>query len=100
MLAYQAVALFERLGGVALLGNGAIRPVGGGGGFVVERYSLIGGMMPQEVGSDVSEAQARPRSSLFLLPEDPDVELLAIFLAPFQPTCCHALFHDDNGLNL
>lgn len=52
------------------------------------------------VGSEVSETQARPRSSLFLLPDDPCVELPAISPALFLPTCCHAPFHDGHGLNL
>lgn len=44
MLAPQAVALFERLGGVALLGTGAIWMVMGCG-FVVGGHGLIGGIM-------------------------------------------------------
>jgi hypothetical protein len=33
-----------------------------------------------------------------LLPADPDVELSAL-PEPSLPECCHASYHDDNGLN-
>ena len=42
-------------------------------------------------------AQARPLS-LFLLPDDHDVELSAISPAPCLPKCCHASGQDDNEL--
>jgi hypothetical protein len=39
------------------------------------------------VGFEVSEAQARPNVTLFLLPADPDVELSAPFPAHCLPVC-------------
>ena len=54
-----------------------------------------------ESGFEVSEAQVWPVwHSLFLLPANPDVELVATSPAPCLPACCHASHHDDNGLNL
>jgi hypothetical protein len=52
------------------------------------------------VGFEVSDAQARPSVSLFLLPANLDVEFLVPSLAPYLPVCHHAFHHDDNGLNL
>jgi hypothetical protein len=37
--------------------------------------------------------------TLFLLPADLDVELLALSLVPDLPACYHALSHDNTGLN-
>jgi hypothetical protein len=56
--------------------------------------------MSPGVGFEVSEAQARPSVTLFLLPADPDVGLSAISTASSLPSCCHVFYHDDNGLNL
>ena len=42
--------------------------------------------------------QVRSSVSLFLLPEDLDVELSAIFSTPSLPVYCHAPCHDDKGL--
>ena len=36
--------------------------------------------------------------SLFLLPANPEVEVSAIFPAPYLPAYYHASCHDDNGL--
>jgi len=52
------------------------------------------------VGFEVSDAQARPHVSLFLLPADQDVELEAPSPAPCLPARCHISHHDYNGLNL
>jgi hypothetical protein len=52
------------------------------------------------VGFGVSDTQARPTVSPFLLAEDLDVELSSVTLAPCLPACSHASRHDGNGLNL
>jgi hypothetical protein len=41
-----------------------------------------------------------PVSLFFLLPADPDVELLTPSLAARLPACHHASRHDDNRLKL
>ena len=43
--------------------------------------------MSLEVGFEVSKVQARPISSLFLLPVDLDVEFSAPGPAPYLPMC-------------
>jgi len=53
-----------------------------------------------EVGFEVSEAQARPCLTLFLLPPDPDVELSSNCPAPCLPSYCLASHYDETGLNL
>ena len=65
-------------------------PIGSG---TVRRYGLVGcglgeGSMSLGVGFEVSNAQARPSVTLFLLPEDPDVELSA----PLQHHVCLSCF--------
>jgi len=45
------------------------------------------------------EAQDTPSGSLFLLPDDPEVQLSATSLAPRVPACHHASCHDDSRLN-
>lgn len=64
--------------GVALLGSV----------ILLKKVSLVRGY-------EVSKTQARPSVILFLLPDDPDVELSASFPAPCLPTCCHVSFHGD-----
>lgn len=49
---------------------------------------------------EVSEAQAKSRVTLFLLLDNPELELSAIFLALCLPACCHASGHENNKLNL
>jgi hypothetical protein len=50
---------------------------------------------------EVSNAQARPHSvTLFLLPDNPDVELLALSKTSCVLVCHHASHHDEHGLNL
>jgi hypothetical protein len=51
------------------------------------------------VGCVVSEVQPRLCGShlLFLLPENPDVELLTTFPAPYLPACCHASYLDNSA---
>ena len=50
-----------------------------------------------EAGFEVSDAQAKSSVAvLFLLPEDPDVELSATSPAP----CLPIYYHDDDPLNL
>jgi hypothetical protein len=51
----------------------------------IRRYSLVGvgvaslgGSVSLEVGFEVSEAQARPSGSIFLLPADADAELICL----------------------
>ena len=56
--------------------------------------------MSLRVGFGASEAQARQSGSLFLLPADPDAELLAPSPAPHLPAHLHVPHHDDNGLTL
>lgn len=55
------------------------------------------------VGFEVSDAQTRPSvtlSSRYIL-IDPDVELSAMSLASYLPTCYYTSHHDINGpLNL
>lgn len=55
-----------------------------------------------EVGFEVSCGQATlsVAHSLFLLPEEQDVELSAPFLTPTPPACHHAFCPGSNGLNL
>jgi hypothetical protein len=52
------------------------------------------------VGFGVSNAQARPSVSVFLLPVDPDVELSATSPAPCLPACQHVSCLADIGLKL
>ena len=52
------------------------------------------------LGFEVSEAQARPSISLFLLPDNLDVELSAPLPAPCLPVCHHASHYDHKRLNL
>ena len=49
---------------------------------------------------EVSNAQARPLVTLFLLPADLDVELSDTSPAPSLLAYHHASHHDNNGLNL
>jgi hypothetical protein len=63
------------------------------------RCGLVGRSVSQRVASEISETQARPSVTLFLLSADPDVELLANFPVPCLLTYHHASYHDDNGLN-
>lgn len=63
------------------------------------RCGLVRGSVWLEVGSEVKEAHAKSRVSLFLLPLDPDVEL-STSLAPCLPVCHYALGRDHNELNL
>lgn len=50
------------------------------------------------VDFEVSEAQARPSDSLFVLSADLDVELSAPCPAPCLPEGHHAPHHDNTGL--
>lgn len=47
-------------------------------------------------GFKVSNAQARSNETFTFLLE---VELSAIFVAPYMPACCYSSRHDDNGLD-
>ena len=40
-------------------------------------------------GFGVSNAQAKPSRSLFLLPANPNVKLLTASVVPCLPSCCH-----------
>lgn len=51
------------------------------------------------VGSEVSEAQARPSVSLYRLDADPDVGFLVPSPAPSLPACSYTPHHDDNELH-
>jgi hypothetical protein len=51
------------------------------------RRGVVGGSVSLEVGFEVSKVQARPISSLFLLPVDLDVEFSAPGPAPYLPMC-------------
>ena len=66
----------------------------------LSRCGLTGGRVLLEVGFGVSDGQARPNVTLFLLPENPDIELSAISPAPCLSGCCHTSHHADNGRNL
>jgi hypothetical protein len=53
------------------------------------------------VGFEVSDSQARPSVTLFLLSADLKCSTLsATSPAPGLPVYCHASHHDGNGLNL
>ena len=54
-----------------------------------------------EMGFDVAYGQAMPSvvQNLFLLPVDQDVEHSSSPV-PHLPSCGHASYHGDNGLNL
>ena len=62
------------------------------------KCGLVGGSTSQTLDFEVSEAQARPRDSLFLLPAVQDVEPLAPSLAPRLPV--HRYVSRDSQLNL
>ena len=66
----------------------------------IKRCGLVGGSMSLEADLDVSNAQARPSFSIFLLPMDPNVELSTTSSAPWLPVCHDAPCHDEKGLNL
>ena len=65
----------------------------------IRRHGLVGGELCPGVGFKVSEAQARPSVSLFLLSEVLNVELSAP-PAPCLPACHHAFPHGVNELIL
>jgi hypothetical protein len=52
------------------------------------------------VGFMLSEAQARPTGSLFLLPTNPEVEPSALTSSSCLPAYRHASCHDNKGLDL
>ena len=52
------------------------------------------------VGFEVSDVQARPSVSHFLLSANPDIQFSTPTPAPFLTACYHVLHHDNNGLNL
>ena len=56
----------------------------------------LGGSVLQTVGFNVSNAHFKPRFSLFLLPDHPDVEFSATFPIPCLPELHHTSHHDDN----
>jgi hypothetical protein len=60
---------------------------------------LVEGSVSLGVGFEVSEAQARSRDFLFLLPVYLKVELSATSPGPCLPVSHHAT-HYNNGLNL
>jgi hypothetical protein len=66
----------------------------------MRRCVLSGGKLSQEVEFGISEAHARPRVYFFLLPVDPDVELLATSPAPCLPVCHYASYHNDKTKTL
>lgn len=55
--------------------------------------------MPLGQCLEVSNSQARPSDSLFLLPVDLNIELSAIPPSPCLPECCHSSCCDNNVLN-
>lgn len=63
------------------------------------RFGLIGESVSLGVGFAGSKFQVGSSVSLFLLPEDLDVELSATLPPPCLPVC-HQSWHADNGLNL
>jgi hypothetical protein len=65
----------------------------------IRRYGLVGGSVLLGMGFKVSEAQARPSVSLFLLSEVLNVELSAP-PAPCLPACHHTFPHGVNELIL
>jgi hypothetical protein len=84
--------------------NGSHRSIGSGPigrcSLAGVKCDLVGRSMSLEAGFEVSDAQAMPSVTLFLLPANPDVELSATCVAPCLPVCYHASCHDNNGLNL
>lgn len=83
MLGHQRVALLERIRKCDLVGGVA-----------------FGRPASRRVGFEVSRTQARPRDSLFLLSAGEGVDLSATSPADCLPVCCHAPYHNSNGLNL
>lgn len=59
----------------------------------IRKWALVGRSVSLKVGSEVSKAQVRPSVSLFLLPVDLDIELLATSPAPCLTACCHTSHH-------
>jgi hypothetical protein len=57
---------------------------------------VFGGNVSMGMGFEVSEDQARPTVSL--LPVDSNIELTST--VPCLLACCHALYNDNNELNL
>jgi hypothetical protein len=84
MLGLQDIVLYKRIGKYSL---------------VEGRCGLVEGSTSLGMDVKFSEAQAKPRVSLFLLPADPYVELSAS-PAPYLPLCHCALHWDDSGLGL
>ena len=68
---------------------------------LLEGMALLEEVRHCRVDLDVLIAQGMPNMvhSLFLLPADQGVELLAP-PTPCLPACCHAFCHDNNELNL
>jgi hypothetical protein len=66
----------------------------------IRTCGFVGGSVSLRMDFEVSDAQAKPRVILFLLPANPDIELSAPSLAPCLSACDYAFNHDDNGLNL
>lgn len=60
---------------------------------------FVGGSVSLGMGFEVSEVQAKPSVSVFLLPAGLDVELSAPSPTPRLPAFYHASCHDDNGLD-
>lgn len=55
--------------------------------------------MPLEVSFEVLRVQNGSNVSLFLLPENLDIEIIAPSPG-WLPVCCHATRHAENGLSL
>lgn len=65
--------------------------------------ALLGGLVGGSVslwGWALGDLPPRCLEDSFCLPAEQDVELLAPSLAQCLPTCGHASYYDDNGLNL
>ena len=62
---------------------------------------LLGGSV--SLGQALMSQKLKPglvAHCLFMLSQDPDIELSATSPAPCLPACHHASHHDDNGLDL
>jgi hypothetical protein len=69
-------------------------PIGCG---TIRRCGLVGGVSVG-AGFDVSYAQATPSvAHSLLIPEELSAQSVCLSCLP---GCCHASYHDDNGLNL
>ena len=66
----------------------------------IKRSGFIRGTVSLGMGFVVSNSQARPTISLFMLPVDPDLELSTTSLGPCLPACHYASSETGSKLQL